>query len=64
MISFAIKRLRVSVHMLRHAGAIVIRGHGIKYTNQPPYFSERNGYVTPFAEVFGYRFFYIRRAWI
>ncbi len=62
MISFKLGRLHV--HLLGYAGMVTLFGRGIKYTNQPPYFSERNGYVTPFAEVFGYRFFYIRRAWI
>lgn len=62
MISFKLGRLHV--HMLGYAGMVVLFGHGIKYTCNPPYFSERYGYVRPFARLLGYRFFYVRRAWL
>jgi hypothetical protein len=49
----------MSHYFSRRGGFIRFGGRGVFWTNQRPYFSERNGYKLPFLNAFGWRFFWI-----
>lgn len=47
---------RFSFCIQRDAGWLRVGNTALWYTSQPPMFSERNGYVTPFLTLGRYRF--------